>query len=262
MPLPDANKRSPRVYTNLQNLDLDNVTFANVQSTGNPINVEEVNEDELRRLVLVNLARLVCAGEWNGLLTAGGGGAGFVEMLPQAASTGADQYDITNTPPWAGTVNTNSNMSWAKKPHAFPFISPVTGTVSEIGISIATAEAGDSMYVGIYSQDDDFLTETLLGYATIALDSTGIVYQSSISATVELTAGTQYWFSVNSDQSTSAALTCADEQYLPCFGMTASLTAEQHSISDDSVDLYAVPPSTFTPNKLEDEDRPLIGLKF
>ena len=56
MPLPDANKKSPRVYTNLQNLDLDNVTFANVQATGNPINVEEANEDELRRLVLVNLA--------------------------------------------------------------------------------------------------------------------------------------------------------------------------------------------------------------
>ena len=71
MPLPDANKRSPRVYTNLQNLDLDNVTFANVQATGNPINVEEANEDELRRLVLVNLARLVTAGEWTGLLERG-----------------------------------------------------------------------------------------------------------------------------------------------------------------------------------------------
>ena len=74
MPLPDANKKSPRVYTNLQNLDLDNVTFANIQATGNPINVEEANEDELRRLVLVNLARLVTAGEWTGLLEAGGGG--------------------------------------------------------------------------------------------------------------------------------------------------------------------------------------------
>ena len=73
MPLPDASKKSPRVYTNLQNLDLDNVTFANVQATGNPINVEEANEDELRRLVLVNLARLVTAGEWTGLLEAGGG---------------------------------------------------------------------------------------------------------------------------------------------------------------------------------------------
>ena len=77
MPLPDANKKSPRVYTNLQNLDLDNVTFENVQSTGNPIAVEEANEDELRRLVLVNLARLVTAGEWTGLLESGGGGSSW-----------------------------------------------------------------------------------------------------------------------------------------------------------------------------------------
>ena len=74
MPLPDANKRSPRVYTNLQNTDLDNVTFANVQSTGNLIAIEELNEDEMRRPVIVNLAALVCAGEWNGLVTGGGGG--------------------------------------------------------------------------------------------------------------------------------------------------------------------------------------------
>ena len=59
MPLPDANRRSPRVYTNLQNIDLDTVTFANIQNTGNPIAIEEMNEDEMRRLVMVNLARLV-----------------------------------------------------------------------------------------------------------------------------------------------------------------------------------------------------------
>ena len=82
MPLPDADKKSPRVYTNLQNLDLDNVTFANIQATGNPISVEEMNEDEMRRLVLVNLARLVTAGEWTGLLTAGGGGQTAATYYP------------------------------------------------------------------------------------------------------------------------------------------------------------------------------------
>ena len=43
MPLPDASKKSPRVYTLLQNTDLDNVTFDNVQATGNPIAIEEMN---------------------------------------------------------------------------------------------------------------------------------------------------------------------------------------------------------------------------
>jgi len=262
MPLPDANKKSPRVYTNLQNLDLDSVTFANIQDTGNPIAVEELNEDEMRRLVLVNLARLVTAGEWTGLLEAGGGGGGLAEILPLTASTGADQYDITNTPPWNGTVNTNKSVAPYKKVHAFPFISPVTGTVSAIGINVSGAEAGDSLYVAIYSQDDNYLPETLLGYATIALDSTGVIYQTSLSAYPELTAGTQFWFAVSLTQSSSATITAQDYQFLPAFGITAVLTTGHWCISDNAVGSYEVPPSTFTANKLEIEDRPLVGLKF
>ena len=89
----EDRKPSKRVFPLLQNLDLDSVTFSQIQSTGNPISIEDMNEQEMFDLVLVNLARLVVAGEWDGLLEAGGGG-GFAEMLPLAASTGADQYDI------------------------------------------------------------------------------------------------------------------------------------------------------------------------
>jgi len=67
-PLPDAEKKSPRVYTLLQNVDLENVTFSQIQGVGNTISIEEMSEDELRRLVLVNLARLCVKGEWDGLL--------------------------------------------------------------------------------------------------------------------------------------------------------------------------------------------------
>jgi len=68
MPLPNAEKKSKRVYTLLQNTDLENVTFADIQGVGNTISIEEMSEDELRRLVLVNLARLCVVGEWDGLL--------------------------------------------------------------------------------------------------------------------------------------------------------------------------------------------------
>ena len=37
-------------------------------NTGNPISIEMLNEDELRRLILVQLARLSVKSEWNGLL--------------------------------------------------------------------------------------------------------------------------------------------------------------------------------------------------
>lgn len=69
MPLPDADPKSPRVYTLLQNQTLADVTFDTMKDVGNTINIEEMNEDELRRLILVNLARLTVNSEWDGLLS-------------------------------------------------------------------------------------------------------------------------------------------------------------------------------------------------
>ena len=69
MPLPNASKKSPRVYTLLQNQTLANVTDDTMKDIGNTINIEELNEDELRRLILVNLARLTVKQEWDGLLS-------------------------------------------------------------------------------------------------------------------------------------------------------------------------------------------------
>ena len=69
MPLPNANKKSPRVYTLLQNQQLGNVTFDTMKDVGNTISIEELNEDELRRLILINLARLTVNSEWDGLLS-------------------------------------------------------------------------------------------------------------------------------------------------------------------------------------------------
>ena len=70
MPLPDAPAESPRVYKLLKNLDLETLAGDDDEmiNTGNPITIESLNEDELRRLVLVQLARLCVKGEWDGLL--------------------------------------------------------------------------------------------------------------------------------------------------------------------------------------------------
>ena len=70
MPLPDAPAESPRVYKLLKNLDLENLAGDDDEMilTGNPISIEMLNEDELRRLVLVQLARLCVKSEWDGLL--------------------------------------------------------------------------------------------------------------------------------------------------------------------------------------------------
>jgi len=69
MPLPNADKKSPRVYTLLQNLTLADVTIDTMKDVGTTINIEMLNEDELRRLILINLARLTVKSEWDGLLS-------------------------------------------------------------------------------------------------------------------------------------------------------------------------------------------------
>jgi len=73
MPLPNAEKNSPRVYKiqKIKTLDSEapnSLTQAEIASVGNPLSIEELNEDELQRLLLVNLARLSCKQEWAGLL--------------------------------------------------------------------------------------------------------------------------------------------------------------------------------------------------
>ena len=68
MPLPDAPAQSPRVYKLLKNTLLENLTNDDITLIGDPISIEMLNEDELRRLILVQLARLSVKSEWNGLL--------------------------------------------------------------------------------------------------------------------------------------------------------------------------------------------------
>lgn len=56
------------MYKLFKNTTLENVTNDNMTLVGDPISIEVLNEDELRRLILVQLARLSVKSEWNGLL--------------------------------------------------------------------------------------------------------------------------------------------------------------------------------------------------
>ena len=72
MPLPDAVNREARVYALLKGQTLESLTgqLATgefVPEAGNPITVENVNEDELRRLVLLKLAIESVRADWVGL---------------------------------------------------------------------------------------------------------------------------------------------------------------------------------------------------
>ena len=74
MPLPAATTREARVYALLKGQTLETLTGQLaagefLPEVGNPISVEELNEDELRPLVLVKLAVESVRADGTGLLT-------------------------------------------------------------------------------------------------------------------------------------------------------------------------------------------------
>ena len=71
-PLPNAEKTSKRIYPIMQGKRLEEIAAGEnptIDNTAKPISVEELNEDELRRLVLIKLAITACKGDWDGFLT-------------------------------------------------------------------------------------------------------------------------------------------------------------------------------------------------
>jgi len=196
MPLPDASKKSPRVYTLLQNTDLDSVTFDNVQAVGNPIAIEEKNEDEMRRLVLVNLCRLVTSGEWSGLLSAGGGGGGFAAELTQYNWDGdGDRVRVMALPPYGNGNERTLAQTLVNDGQLFifPFIAPTSGTISAVDFYCSTSSGATGAYnVGFYS-DLEGVPQTLLGEFVMPTTSTGDVEQTTSSEDVVTVRGTQYW---------------------------------------------------------------------
>ena len=115
MPLPDAEK-DRRLYELLKTQDLENLSYADFQAAAETVFVEDVNEDDLRRIVLIQLARMSVAGEWNGLLNAGGGGGGSIggsitnDQVARGA-TAANDIEGSNGLLFDGTSLTVNSLS-------------------------------------------------------------------------------------------------------------------------------------------------------
>ncbi len=205
MPLPDA-KPDRRIYELLKTVDLENLTFSDFQAVAQTIYAEQGAEDELRRIVLVNLARLSVAGEWTGLTSAGGGGGG-VELVGTELDnpTSYKYWNCSATPPY-GVARVTTSAKTDQKGVFFPFIASQSCALTAMGLRISTAHSGGNLYAGIYSSHADTgIPETLQGYATFSTTSTGTITQTSFSATITLTRGTVYWMYVNADNGTTAS---------------------------------------------------------
>jgi len=68
MPLPNVQATSPRVYKLLKTTTLENLSADDLADVADPISIEMLNEDELRRLCLVAFARMVTKGSFDGWL--------------------------------------------------------------------------------------------------------------------------------------------------------------------------------------------------
>jgi len=216
MPLPDAIKKSPRVYTLLQNLDLENLSGDDLASVADPIAIEEANEDELRRLCLVAFARMVTKGSFDGWLTSGGGDP-FIwqNSVEYNAASGyggtfwniATQAPLCRDPSTATIFHTQEEQFWN------PFVAPFTGAPSACNINVALdATSSQNLYVGFYSGTNG-LPATMLGYATMSTDSTGIQRVTSFTeastGSLTFTAGQMYYYSINKSGTENTTLsTC------------------------------------------------------
>jgi len=165
----EDRKPSKRVFPLLQNLDLDTVTFANVQGVGDPITIEDLNEQEMQDLVLVNLARLCVAGEWDGLLEAGGGAVG--NMLAVSPPSASYVYDLSGQSQGSQAANVAFPEDTM---YLVPFTIPVTSSANDLRFNIASGTFAGTFYATIYSVDTSTnLPLTRIGSLSASISSTG-----------------------------------------------------------------------------------------
>jgi len=81
-----------------------------------------------------------------------------------------------------------------------PFLAPFTGAPSACNINVTVATTSQNLYIGFYSGTNG-IPATMLGYATISTDSTGIQRVTSFTeastGSLTFTAGQMYYYSIN-----------------------------------------------------------------
>jgi hypothetical protein len=185
----EDRKPSRRVFPLLQNLDLDTVTFAQVQSTGNPISIEDMNEQEMLDLIIVNAARLCVKSEWDGLLSAGSAAAVFVPFS-QANTTGDDSF-IPTCPIATGWTSSSTLEAQYDTPSHYPFYSGDYTEVVEYSIFFtgAAGTAGTSGSLAIYTLSTSSDAGWAVGRPMEKVTNSEVSYATDTSGRVEITPG-------------------------------------------------------------------------
>jgi len=182
MPLPNAPDYSQRIYELLKETDLENLSYSQYQSVVEKLFIEPENEDEMRRAVLIQMARMAVRGSWDGFLTGGGGSgaptdAEYVVMALNGTLTNERKLtagaNITITDGGAG-----GNVTIAASGGAVSF--PLEGSLGSV--SAPTYSFTGDTNTGMYSPSADQLGFTVGGNERLGVANnkvTGIAFQTS-----------------------------------------------------------------------------------
>ena len=265
MPLPDATK-DQRIYQLLKNIDLGNLTFSEFQTAAQSVFAEPEAEDTLRRIVLVNLARMSVAGDWAGLTSAGGGGgSGSATAIVETftGSTGALVYRI---PAQAiGPLQANWNPGVGM--YMVPFVGTDDAVIDAMQIN-TTSTNGTTTLAGVYSATAAGLPDQKLTEASFTTDTTGLITQTSLTGTFTMEKGGNYWLAWIIDHAAQQYKcirysTTTPTSPFPALNCTqASYTAAQ--LFDASITTLPTSPtmSGFEPDMGGDRSIPMIGLRL
>tara|TARA_Y100001937_G_scaffold46527_1_gene65295 strand:+ start:7751 stop:9277 length:1527 start_codon:yes stop_codon:yes gene_type:complete len=188
--------------------------------------------------------------------TASGGGSNDfdLQMIKSGVISSNDRHMLNKLPGWGSTGNSWQSRSNQDNPLFRPFIAPMTGNVTEIGINCSTADSTGTtkITVAIYN-DNEGVPYQKLGSIDIPCTSTGAQYVTSGFGTISLTRGTQFWwgFCRNNTTNTVGVRSLSQGDH-PWLGPWNAIThVENYQVSLRLNSSANTMPSTITPSNLQ-----------
>ena len=202
---------------------------------------------------------------------AGGGGLG---ATPPAVATGsflgsANKYPCFTSAPYgtSNIITTDTSADYDTNPCMRPFVLAEGGTWGGVAINVQSASTSNDLLIAVYDSDTNGMPTALKGYCDISTAATGNITQTTTldsagsSATISLSANTQYWCSfVAKNSSDTCTLTSVDAIALAGFGgsnMQNEYTLLRNTFTANAVETTNPPRNTQT---LSDRDAPHIGI--
>ena len=201
MPLPDALP-DRRIYELLKTVDLENLTFSDFQKVAQTIYAEQGAEDELRRIVLLNLARLSVAGEWTGLTSAGGASGSIAQLLDlngwELQATGYETMPRNSLQAYVASADTQDYINiYATYYHFFPITIRGDGDYSSFSFWVHTFVSLSNVEGGFYDSDEYGRPRTKLATYSHEFTQAGadpVTVTETTTGSMTLSDGDNIWF--------------------------------------------------------------------